>query len=331
MSDPFSFLPFALAAGGGTINGVEVQQLVAAGVTLLQRSPSLVRALSGRRSAIVLPVGPEWLLALAASDGRAALVIAPETSALDIASQLASANVGAIFTVEDFTSKLPADIPVVFLDSMPKRASVLVSGRRTTVDLGSHHGLTLRGARDVDGADDECLVAYRQVGTTPNALEIISHRAILRWSRDTATALSLTPTDHVLAISPGEDLSAWQPELTSALAAPLLRGASLTVHVPVAVPAPTNASVNGMNALEFNATSPFSVVMAPAEFWSAIVGERGGHQPHRLPDAVRHCAVIGPPPDSNFPSEFALSTGIPLHTIHATICNRDARCTDQSG
>jgi hypothetical protein len=80
LTDPLALLPLALAAGGGRIGQAgadatddsEAQQLVAAGLTLLQRSAPLVRALSGRRSAILLPTSPAYLTALAASEGRGA-------------------------------------------------------------------------------------------------------------------------------------------------------------------------------------------------------------------------------------------------------------------
>ena len=79
MSDPLALLPLALAAGGGRIGAaagdiLDAQQLVAAGLTLLQRSAPLVRALSGKRSAILLPTSPQFLTALAASEGRGAVL-----------------------------------------------------------------------------------------------------------------------------------------------------------------------------------------------------------------------------------------------------------------
>ena len=82
MSDPLALLPLALAAGGGRIGAVggdafEAGQLVAAGLTLLQRSAPLVRALSGKRSAILLPTSPHYLTALAASEGRGAVLVNP--------------------------------------------------------------------------------------------------------------------------------------------------------------------------------------------------------------------------------------------------------------
>ena len=99
MSDPLSLFPMALAAGGGRIDGLECQQLVAAGVTLLQRSAPLVRALSGRRAGILLPTGPAFITALAASDGRGAVLLSQGASPSDVAWQLSDADVGAVFTV----------------------------------------------------------------------------------------------------------------------------------------------------------------------------------------------------------------------------------------
>src|SRR3954469_12594338 len=99
MADPFSLLPLALAAHGGRVDEYSAEQLVAAGVTLLQRSATLVRALSGRRSAILLPTSPAFIVALAASEGRGAVLINPLASPYEIAHQLTGANVGAVFTV----------------------------------------------------------------------------------------------------------------------------------------------------------------------------------------------------------------------------------------
>ena len=81
MSNPFSLLPLNLAAHGGSVDDVPVQQLVAAGLTLLQRSAPLVRALHGRRAAILLPTSPAFLVALGASEGRGAVLVNPLASA----------------------------------------------------------------------------------------------------------------------------------------------------------------------------------------------------------------------------------------------------------
>src|SRR3954467_6785919 len=104
MPDPFSLLALAAAAHGGRIDEFETQQLVAAGLTLLQRSAPLVRALSGRRSAILLPTSPQFFVALAASEGRGAVLINPLASRYEIAHQIADANVGAVFTNSAFAA-----------------------------------------------------------------------------------------------------------------------------------------------------------------------------------------------------------------------------------
>ena len=117
MSNPLALLPLALAAGGGRIGTagtapshfLEAQQLVAAGLTLLQRSAPLVRALSGRRSAILLPTSSAFLTALAASDGRGAVLVNPLAAPAEIAFQIRDANVGAVFTTSAFAARLPAD------------------------------------------------------------------------------------------------------------------------------------------------------------------------------------------------------------------------------
>src|SRR6476620_8660833 len=119
MLEPFSLLPLALAGQGGRVDDFEVQQLIAAGLTLLQRSAPLVRALSGRRSAILLPTSPQFFTALAASDGRGAVLVNPLASRYEIAHQLRDANVGAVFTNAALAENLPPQIPRVILDDSP--------------------------------------------------------------------------------------------------------------------------------------------------------------------------------------------------------------------
>src|SRR6478752_4971626 len=109
----------------GDENLFDAQQLVAAGLTLLQRSAPLVRALAGKRSAILLPTSPAFLTALAASDGRGAVLINPLASPLEIEYQCSDANVGAVFTIGALASRVPAGIPTVLLDDAPRTARVV--------------------------------------------------------------------------------------------------------------------------------------------------------------------------------------------------------------
>ena len=231
MSNPLALLPLAVAAGGGRISAAgdsaadfEAQQLIAAGLTLLQRSAPLVRALSGRRSAILLPTSPTYLTALAASDGRGAVLINPLAAPAEIAFQCADANVGAIFTTSAFAARLPAGVATVLLDSAPLRATVVADGRTAEVDLGSHHGLSLEGERDVEGRDEEVAVVYTSAmrGTALGAA--VSHRNLIANARSTIEALDITSSEHVLAVLPFAHLFG----LTVTASAPLMVGGRVT-------------------------------------------------------------------------------------------------------
>lgn len=227
MSDPLALLPLAIAAGGGRLGAFEASQLVAAGLTLLPRSAALVRALTGKRSAIFVPDGPALLVALAASDGRGALLLNIGESPDAIAWQLADANVGTVFTLESLAARLPEGMPVVLLDDAPRQARVIVPGRTHDVDLGSHHGLSLEGDTATEGRDEECLVAYQPSRQRLNR----SHRELIAAARTAVTDLLLTPVDHVLTVRLSEDIDA----LAVGLFAPLLAGGRVTMLSPTSV------------------------------------------------------------------------------------------------
>src|SRR3954471_11146653 len=149
MPDPFSLLALAAAAHGGRIDEFEAQQLIAAGLTLLQRSAPLVRALAGRRAAILLPTSHQFYVALAACEGRGAVLVNPLAAPAEIAFQLQDAGVGAVFTVAPFAARLPAGVPTVLLDDAPRTARVVVDGTARDVDLGAHFGLDLEAESGV--------------------------------------------------------------------------------------------------------------------------------------------------------------------------------------
>jgi hypothetical protein len=193
MADPLALLSLAIAAAGGRLAGHEVGPLVAAGHTLLQRSAGLVRALAGRRTAILLPPDFRVLTALAASDGRGALLIDPSVAAAwptnVLADALTAAHVGALFTTRAHAAAAPAFAsafsgPVVWLDDAPARAVVAEAGGERVIDLGSHFGLDLAGDSASEGLDEECL----SVGGV-----WYTHRALLAAARTHAAAQGLTP------------------------------------------------------------------------------------------------------------------------------------------
>lgn len=227
MSDPLALLPLAIAAGGGHLGPFPAAQLAAAGLTLLQRSAPLVRTLAGKRSAILLPSGPAYLVALAASDGRGAVLLDQQASAESIAWQLADADVGAVFTQTALVPLLPDGFPIVLLDEAPRVARVIVPGRQMDVDLGSHHGLALAGDTATEGRDEDCIIAYAASGRRSAR----THRDVIAAGRAAVAELLLTPVDHVLSLLPCHDPDA----LAVCVAAPLLAGARVSFVQPISV------------------------------------------------------------------------------------------------
>ena len=297
MSNPLALLPLAIAAGGGRINDFEAQQLVAAGVTLLQRSAPLVRALSGRRSALLLPTSPAFISALAASDGRGAVLINPLAAPAEIAFQCADANVGAVFTTTAFAARLPAGLPLVLLDDAPRLARVIASGVTKEVDLGSHHGLSLEGESDVAGRDEEAAIVYTSAmrGTPLGA--VLTHANLLANARSTMEALGNTAGDHVLALLPFAHLFG----LTVTGSAPLMAGARVT----------TMERFHPVKAVELLASDVTEVVGVPAVF-HAMLGAIGRRGVDLRGGALRLCVCGGAELSVELQDRWAEATGVEL-------------------
>jgi long-chain acyl-CoA synthetase len=224
VSDPLGLLPIAIAAGGGHVDGLEAQQLVAAGLTLLQRSAPLVRALSGRRSAILLPTSPAFLTALAASEGRGAVLINALASRMEAAYQIADANCGAVFTTVELANRVPSHLPRVLLDDVPGSARVIANGATREIDLGSHRGLTIEGEIDAPASREEAAIVYTSAlaGTPLGA--ILTHANLLSNARATVEAARLDNQVHALAVLPFSHLFG----LVVSGVAPLLAGGRVT-------------------------------------------------------------------------------------------------------
>ena len=220
MSDPLALLPLAAAAGGGRMDGFEAGQLVAAGLAVLRRSAPLVRALSGRRAAILLPTSHQFLTALAASDGRGAVLVNPLAAPPEIAYQLEDADVGAAFTTSALAARLPGHLPRVLLDDAPRGARVILDGTVSDLDLGSHVGLSLAGTRETAGRDEEAAVVYTSAMAGRPLGAILTHRNLLANARSTVDATAMVSADRVLAMLPFAHLFG----LTVTGIAPLLAG-----------------------------------------------------------------------------------------------------------
>jgi long-chain acyl-CoA synthetase len=276
-----ALLPLALAAGGGRVDDFEAQQLVAAGLTLLQRSVPLVRALSGRRSAILLPTSPAFLTALAASEGRGAVLINPLAAPAEIAFQIRDAGVGAVFTDTTFASRIPDGVALVLLDESPRLARVVVAGAATEVDLGSHHGLDLAGDAATPGRDEEAAIVYTSAMAGTPLGAILTHRNLLHNARATVEASANVADDHVLALLPLAHLFG----LTVTFSAPLLAGGRVTT---VSRFHPARA----LDTMEQNGIT--EVVGVPAVFHALLVGisRRGGWRSETLRLCICGGAVL---------------------------------------
>jgi long-chain acyl-CoA synthetase len=302
VSDPLALLPLALAAGRGRIGAVgadvyDAQQLVAAGLTLLQRSAPLVRALSGKRSAILLPTSPQFLTALAASEGRGAVLVNPLASPTELDYQCRDANVGAVFTLRALADRVPAGMPVVLLDDAPRAARVVTPDRTQDVDLGSHHGLSIEGERDVRGRDEEAVIVYTSAMRGVPLGAVLTHANLLANARSTVEAAAQTPDDDVLALLPFSHLFA----LTVTAGAPLLAGARVR----------TMDRFNPLRAAELLADGVSEVVGVPAVF-HAMLGaiERRGVDLHR--SALRLCICGGAVLPRELQDRWADVTGVEL-------------------
>lgn len=267
--DPLSLLPLAIAAGGGRVDDLPARQLVAAGLTLLQRSAALVRALDGRRSAILLPSSPACLTALAASEGRGAVLVNPLAAPGEIAYQLRDANVGAVFTTSALAGTVPEGVARVLLDDVPRTARVVSGGTTRDVDLGSHFGLDLEGEPDTPGSAEEAVIVYTSAmrGTPLGA--VLTHRNLVANARSTIQAAQLGPEDHVLAALPWSHLFG----LTVTCSAPLMAGARVT----------TMQRFNPARAVELLAGDVTMLVGVPAMYHALVAAlERAAAKPGEL-------------------------------------------------
>ena len=224
MTAPTALLPIAASANGGTIDGLPAAQLVAAGFTLLQRSAPLVRALRRKRSAILLPTSPQFLIALAASDGRGAVLINPLASTAEVAYQCADADVCAVFTVLALAPRVPAGLVVVLLDDAPRTAHVVADGATQTVDLGTHFAMEIEFDADAEGRDEECAIVYTSAMAGQPLGARLTHRNLIANARQTVVAAENTKSDNCLAVLPFSHLFG----LTVTAMAPLLAGAKVT-------------------------------------------------------------------------------------------------------
>jgi long-chain acyl-CoA synthetase len=279
MPDPLSLLPLAVASAGGRVDEYEAQQLVAAGLTLLQRSAPLVRALAGRRAAILLPTSHQYLVALAASEGRGAVLVNPLAAPAEIAHQIADAGVGAVFTTSALARRLAAGTPTVLLDDAPRSARVVIGGASSDVDLGAHFGLPLEGESGVAGSREEAAVVYTSAMAGTPLGAILTHRNLMANGRSTVEAAALTRADHSLAVLPFAHLFG----LTVTGTAPLLAGGRVT----------TMDRFHPFRALELLETRDVTLLVGVPAVFSVLLTALERHGGRLRSDALRLCICGG--------------------------------------
>jgi long-chain acyl-CoA synthetase len=295
-------LPLAIAAGAGRVDHFDTGQLVAAGVTLLQRAAPLVRAMAGRRAAILLPTGPQFITALAACDGRGAVLVNPLAAAPEIAWQCEDANVGAVFTTRALAARLPSQarqgVPLVLLDEAPRTAVVALDGRTLEVDLGSHRGLALEGESEVAGRNEECTIVYTSAMAGRARGAILTHRNLKANAQATVIAAELTAADRSLAMLPFSHLFG----LTVAGVAPLLAGGQVR----------TMERFHPIKALDLVERDGITLLVGVPAVFAAIVQaleRRGGRFASH---ALRVCICGGAVLPIAVQERFAALTGVEL-------------------
>ena len=298
MLDPLSLVPLAIAAGAGTVDDLEAQQLVAAGLTLLRRSAPLVRALQGRRAAILLPTSHRYLTALAACEGRGAVLVNPLCSAFEIAAQVRDADVGAAFTISALANRLPDTLPRVLLDESPRSAQYATGESYTRIDLGTHVGLPLEGEIGVPGSPDEAAIVYTSAMQGQPLGAILTHRNLLGNAHATVEAGAIGSGDRSLAILPFSHLFG----LVVSGMAPLLAGGRVR----------TMERFNPVRALEtIRAEEITQVVGVPSVFHGMLAAiERGGAK--LATGGLRLCICGGAPLDPELQRRWLDITGAEL-------------------
>ena len=304
MSNPLSLLPIALAAGGGSLDGQPAASAVAAGFTLLQRSAPLVRALAGRRSAILLPPSAAAVTALAASDGHGAVLLSESATTASLRSALDLGDVGAVFTTRALAARLPqGERAVVVLDEAPRAATVFVRGVESTVDLGSHFGLELEGEED-EGRDEECLLTLLTPANTRATSAVFSHRNLLALARGAVDAASLLKRDRTLAAMPLVELGA----TAFSMLGPLLAGAHVT----------TMAHFDANEAIRRIEDDGITHLVGDEAMYAAMAARLDARGRSLAARALRVCVGLGFDFDTGVHDDWRRLTGVELRVAVGT-------------
>ncbi|HKH90875.1 MAG TPA: AMP-binding protein, partial [Gemmatimonadaceae bacterium] len=163
--------------------------------------------------------------------------------------------------------------------------------------LGSHHGLSIEGERDVHGSDEEAVIVYTSAMRGVPLGAVLTHANMLANARSTVEAARQTSDDDVLALLPLSHLFA----LTVACGAPLLAGGRVR----------TMERFHPVRAAELLADGITEVVGVPAVFHAMLAAvERRGVDLHG--SALRLCICGGAVLPRELQDRWADVTGVEL-------------------
>lgn len=193
---------------------------------MLQRCAPLVRELARGRGVVLLDDSAAYLVALAACEGRGAVLLDPQATGDDISSALEECDGKVVFTVERYGGAVGGRAAMVLLDELPGHVAFVHGPQRRRVDVGSHFGLAIEGEEESEGSEEEAIVARDRTG---GAFRSFTHRELLEEARSMVGAEALEEGDEVLARLPFHEAHG----LASGLLAPLLAGARVVTR-PIA-------------------------------------------------------------------------------------------------
>jgi acyl-CoA synthetase (AMP-forming)/AMP-acid ligase II len=211
-----------MAAGGGSIDGSDIRQLVAAGVTMLQRCAPLVRALAGGRGALLLARSSDHLVAMAACEGHGAVLLDPEWSAERVREAIEISGARVVFTRASHVPMLPAGVALVSLDELPGHVLFSHGSVQRRIDVGSHFGLTIEG-EESEGSDEDAVIELTTGANGVTEPRRYTHRSLLAAARAVVLDAGLGEADVVSSLVPLHEAAG----LTGGLIAPALAGARI--------------------------------------------------------------------------------------------------------
>lgn len=307
MPPPLSLISLAMAAGGGTVNGIEVRQLVAAGVTMLQRCAPLVRTLAGARGALLLGSASDSVVALAACEGHGAVLLDPAWSAERIGAALEASGARVVFTRAEYAAGVPSGVALLSLDELPGHVRFSHGAMERRIDVGSHFGLTIEGEAS-EGSDEIAVVEIATDANGASEPRACTHRALLSAARAVALGVAIRENDVVSCLASLHDAAG----IAAGLVAPAIAGArTLTMDG-----SNIQATIRALHA------GGCTVIVSDARCIESIAHELIREGDSRTLAPLRAAVVVGQSPPAESAELWERATGATL--LHAPLPPHEA-------